>query len=95
MGLWEVFKKYGYFVRQRDRVVAEIERLGPAAVVLVDYPGFNLRLAATLRKRYRQPLKILYYISPQVWAWNRGRIPRMARLLDLMLCHLPVRAGAL
>ena len=89
VGLWEVLKKYGYFVRQRDRVLAEIERLQPAAVVLIDYPGFNLRLAASLRKQYRRPLKILYYISPQVWAWNRGRIPKMARLLDLMLCIFP------
>ncbi len=89
VGLWEVLKKYGYFVRQRDRVLAEIERLQPAAVVLVDYPGFNLRLAASLRKQYGPDLKILYYISPQVWAWNRGRIPRMARLLDLMLCIFP------
>ncbi len=89
VGLWEVLKKYGYFVRQRDRVLSEIERLRPAAVVLIDYPGFNLRLAASLRKLYRRPLKILYYISPQVWAWNRGRIPRMAKLLDLMLCIFP------
>ncbi len=89
VGLWEVLKKYGYFVRQRDRVLAEIERLRPAAVVLVDYPGFNLRLAASLRKRYGRALRIVYYISPQVWAWNRGRIPRMAKLLDLMLCIFP------
>ena len=89
VGLWEVLKKYGYFVRQRDRVLAEIERLQPAAVVLIDYPGFNLRLASSLRKQYRRSLKMLYYISPQVWAWHRGRIPRMAKLLDLMLCIFP------
>ena len=89
VGLWEVLKKYGYFRRQFDRTLAEIERLAPAAVVLIDYPGFNLRLAAALRKRYRRPLKLIYYISPQVWAWHRGRIPRMAKLLDLMLCIFP------
>ena len=89
VGLWEVLKKYGYFVRQRDRVLAEVERLRPAVVVLIDYPGFNLRLAASLRKRYGRALRIVYYISPQVWAWNRGRIPRMAKLLDLMLCIFP------
>ncbi len=89
VGLWEVLKKYGYFRRQFDRVLAEIESLRPAAVVFVDYPGFNLRLAAALRKRYGQALRIVYYISPQVWAWNRGRIPRMAKLLDLMLCIFP------
>ena len=89
VGLWEVLKKYSYFRRQFDRVLAEIEQTAPAAVVLIDYPGFNLRLAAALRKRYRRPLKIIYYISPQVWAWHRGRIPRMAKLLDLMLCIFP------
>ncbi len=88
VGLWEVLKKYGYFRAQFARVLAEIKRLQPAAVVLIDYPGFNLRLAAALRRR-RLPLKIVYYISPQVWAWNRGRIPRMARLLDLMICIFP------
>ena len=88
VGLWEVLKKYGYFRAQFARVLAEIERLRPAAVVLIDYPGFNLRLAAALRRR-RLPLKVVYYISPQVWAWNRGRIPRMARLLDLMICIFP------
>ena len=90
VGLWEVLKKIGYFVAQRDRVVAEIVRLRPTAVVLVDYPGFNLRLAKTLRGLpVGRSLKIIYYISPQVWAWNRGRIPRMARLLDLMICIFP------
>ncbi len=88
VGLWEVLRKYGYFRAQFARVLAEIERLKPAAVVLIDYPGFNLRLAAALRRR-RLPLKIIYYISPQVWAWNRGRIPKMARLLDLMICIFP------
>lgn len=65
-----------------------IARLRPAAVLLVDYPGFNLRLAKALRRRSFDG-KILYYISPQVWAWNRGRIPKMARILDLMVCVFP------
>ena len=88
LGLWEVLKKYPYFRAQFAKVLAEIERLKPDAVVLIDYPGFNLRLAAELRRR-QLPLKIIYYISPQVWAWHRGRIPRMARWLDLMICIFP------
>lgn len=91
VGLWEVLKKYRYFRREFHRALGEIERLRPAGVVLIDYPGFNLRLAAALRKR-ALPLKIIYYISPQVWAWNRSRIPRMARLLDLMICIFPFEA---
>ena len=53
--------------------------------------GFNLRLAHKLRKRSPRQ-KIIYYISPQVWAWNRGRIKEMARSLDLMLCIFPFEA---
>jgi lipid-A-disaccharide synthase len=88
VGLWDVLKKYGYFKAQFDRMIEDIERTAPAAVILIDYPGFNLRLAKALRAR-RFAGKIIYYISPQVWAWNRGRIPQMARVLDLMLCIFP------
>ena len=56
--------------------------------MLIDYPGFNLRLAKTLRQRGFKG-KIVYYISPQVWAWHRGRIPKMGRWLDLMICIFP------
>jgi lipid-A-disaccharide synthase len=88
LGLWDVLKHYGYFRAKFHRMLADIERLRPDAVVLVDYPGFNLRLAKALRARLPR-LRILYYVSPQVWAWNRGRIPKMARWLDLMLCIFP------
>ncbi len=88
VGLWDVLLKYPYFRKQFYRMYREIQRLQPDAVVFVDYPGFNLRLARYLRrKRFRN--KLIYYISPQVWAWNRSRIPRMAKFLDLMLCIFP------
>jgi lipid-A-disaccharide synthase len=88
LGLWEVIRKYGYFREQFRQTLVEIEKNKPDAVVLIDYPGFNLRLARALRlKSPRQ--KIIYYISPQVWAWNRGRIKKMARWLDLVLCIFP------
>ena len=91
VGLWEVVKRYGYFRRQFRETLEEIAAARPDAVVLIDYPGFNLRLARALRRR--QPaLKIIYYISPQVWAWNRARIPQMAKSLDLMLCIFPFEA---
>ncbi|HEY5892821.1 MAG TPA: lipid-A-disaccharide synthase [Chthoniobacterales bacterium] len=88
VGLWEVIKNYGYFRRQFHRMIAEIGEIKPDAVILIDYPGFNLRLAKALRGKFPQ-LKIIYYISPQVWAWNRGRIPKMAKWLDLMICLFP------
>lgn len=91
LGLWEVIKKYGYFRGKFRRTVADIERLDPDAVLLIDYPGFNLRLARTLH-RGQNPRKIIYYISPQVWAWHRGRIAHMARWIDLMLCIFPFEA---
>ena len=88
VGLWEVLKRYGWFRQQFRRVLTEIAAQRPAAVVLIDYPGFNLRLAKALRQRGYGG-RIVYYISPQVWAWHRGRIPAMARLLDLMICIFP------
>jgi lipid-A-disaccharide synthase len=117
LGLWEVIRRYGYFRREFHATLREIETIRPDAVVLIDYPGFNLRLARAVRREIdvrsvrrtqsqsaeagkakndisagsiaRSPTfhpKIIYYISPQVWAWHRGRIKKMARFLDLMLC---------
>ena len=91
LGLWEVIRKYGYFRVQFHETLNEIQESKPDAVVLIDYPGFNLRLAHAVRKRSPRQ-KIIYYISPQVWAWNRGRIKEMARSLDLMLCIFPFEA---
>src|SRR5215212_4773373 len=51
VGLWDVLKKYGYFKRQFERILGQIEELKPDAVILIDYPGFNLRLAKALRDR--------------------------------------------
>src|SRR5262249_24832300 len=91
LGLWEVIKHYGYFRKQFHESLLEIKASRPDAVVLIDYPGFNLRLARALR-RQSPSQKIIYYISPQVWAWNQGRIKKMARWLDLMLCIFPFEA---
>jgi len=88
VGINDVIKNYGYFRSQLALAKAEIESEKPDAVVLIDYPGFNLRLAAAVRKA-GSPVKIIDYISPQVWAWNRARIPGMARTLDLMICIFP------
>ncbi len=97
VGLWDVLKKYGYFKAQFDRMLADIAHVQPQALVLIDYPGFNLRLAKAV-KRALPAVRIIFYISPQVWAWHRGRIPKMARYLDLMLCifpfELPLYAGS-
>src|SRR5262245_47407621 len=88
LGLWEVLRKYGYFREQFRQTIGEIQESKPDAVVLIDYPGFNLRLARALRQQSYNN-KTIYYISPQVWAWNRGRIKKMARFIDLVLCIFP------
>lgn len=64
-----------------------IIRSNPAAVILVDFPGFNLRIAQRIRKAYSG--KIIYYISPQVWAWHKSRIKIMKEVLDLLIVVFP------
>ncbi len=88
VGLWEVIRRYPFFRKQFQATISEIEAVQPSAVVLIDYPGFNLRLAHALHAKFPE-LKIIYYISPQVWAWNRRRVSQMAQSIDLMLCIFP------
>src|SRR5437899_8195895 len=91
LGLWEVLRKYGYFRKQFRETLKEILASKPDVVVLIDYPGFNLRLAHALQRQSPQQ-KVIYYISPQVWAWNPGRIKRMVPSVDLVLCIFPFEA---
>ncbi|MEA3189202.1 MAG: lipid-A-disaccharide synthase [Chthoniobacter sp.] len=88
IGFIDVLKSYPFFKKQFDATLSEIGRMHVAAVVLIDYPGFNIRLATALKKRAGAP-PIFYYVSPQVWAWHRSRIPKMARVIDLMMCIFP------
>ena len=88
MGIWEVLKHYSWFKEQFDHMLKEVIEAKPDALVLIDYPGFNLRMAKAVREALPKT-KIIYYISPQVWAWNKGRIPKMAELLDQMICIFP------
>ena len=88
MGVWEVLKRYGFFRERFYRMLAELREFRPDVLLLIDYPGFNLRFAAAV-KRECPETRIVYYVSPQVWAWNKGRIPKMVRLIDEMLCLFP------
>ncbi len=67
-------------------LLAEVDRRRPAAAVLIDFPDFNLRLAKELKKR---GVPVIYYISPQVWAWRRGRVKTIAQVVDRMLVLFP------
>ena len=91
IGFVEVAKKYGWFRKRFLALLEQIRRDQPDCLVLIDYPGFNLRMAEKVRK-YCPHTKIVYFISPQVWAWHRGRIPKMVRTLDLMMCIFPFEA---
>src|SRR5438445_484189 len=71
VGLFNVLRNYPMFRRIFDETVKTIAEEKPDAVMLVDYPGFNLRLARRCREL---GLRVIYYISPQVWAWRRGRV---------------------
>ena len=88
LGLWEVLKKYSYFKAKLEETAGRILEEKPDGVLLIDYPGFNLRLAKRLRAECYSG-KLIYYISPQVWAWKKGRIQTMAEMLDLMICIFP------
>src|SRR5690349_2899318 len=86
MGIVEVGRVFRKFLRAfRQLKSAAIER-SPDAVVLVDWPEFNLRLASTL---HRRGLKVIYYISPQLWAWRARRVNNVKRDVDLLLSILP------
>ncbi len=94
VGLWEVLKHYGFFRALHGETLRWIAEHRPRAVCFVDYPGLNLRLAAELRTRRLStpgggPIRALYYISPQIWAWKARRRFTMARDLDALAVIFP------
>lgn len=88
VGVWEVLRRYSWFKERFEEVVADLAASKPDVLLLIDYPGFNLRLARRVRDEL-PGVKIVHYVAPQVWAWNRKRIPQIARTHDLMLCLFP------
>ncbi|HET7537420.1 MAG TPA: lipid-A-disaccharide synthase [Candidatus Didemnitutus sp.] len=94
VGFVEVLKHYSFFKALFDATLRWIEQYQPRAVCFVDYPGFNLRLAAQLRERGLSlkgggKIQMLYYISPQIWAWKGKRRFTMARDLDGLAVIFP------
>jgi lipid-A-disaccharide synthase len=86
LGFWEVLKRASFFRSLLNRCEREIESRRPSCVLLVDYPGFNLRLAKRIK---RLKIPIVYYISPQIWAWGKHRIAMIKELIDQMIVILP------
>ncbi len=81
LGLFDVLKKIGVFKKLMNTVLDKIEQVKPDAVVLVDFSGFNLRLAKNINKRY----PVIYYISPQVWASRPGRVEIIRKFIDKLI----------
>lgn len=88
MGFTDVIKSLPKILRQLRQVCDFILDTEPSAVILIDYPDFNLRLASRLRKKGYAG-KIIQYISPTVWAWRRRRVQTMGKHLDLLLTIYP------
>jgi lipid-A-disaccharide synthase len=86
LGLAEVLRRYGFFRRVFNEMVKLARERRPDMVLLVDYPGFNLRFA---HKVHEMGIKVVYYVCPQVWAWHRSRIQKMARLVNRLLVIFP------
>ena len=88
MGLTEVIKKLPLYTGLERELLSKLNIFLPDAVILVDFPGFNLRLAKKIKKLLPDT-KVIYYLPPQVWAWNQGRTKTLAKYCDLVLCGLP------
>jgi lipid-A-disaccharide synthase len=92
VGIWEVLKNYGKFKNFFDQLLSLAAERKPDFIVLIDYPGFNLRFAKALRERFVggawRP-KVIYYVSPQIWAWHESRVHQIARDVDLLLAIFP------
>ena len=86
MGFFEVITHLNEILRNFKICQTDILLYEPDAVILVDYPGFNLRMAKFAKE---QGFKVIYYISPQIWAWKKGRIKKIKKYVDEMMVILP------
>ncbi|QAR32381.1 lipid-A-disaccharide synthase [Geovibrio thiophilus] len=86
IGFDGIIKKLPFFFKVRDVLLKKIEEIKPDAVILADYPGFNLRFAQKLEN---SGIPVIYFVAPQVWAWNYKRVKVIKRCVDLLLCILP------
>lgn len=86
VGFVEVLKRYRFFRSVLERVVEQARARRPELAILVDYPGFNLRLARRLR---REGVRVVYYIAPQVWAWKEGRVRALRDSVDDLIVVFP------
>lgn len=86
MGYKEVISHIAELEHKLNFCKRDLEAFGPDAVILVDYPGFNLKIAKFAKKR---GFKVYYYIAPQVWAWKEKRVSQLEKYVDKLFCILP------
>ncbi|MCP3967677.1 MAG: lipid-A-disaccharide synthase [Lentisphaerae bacterium] len=86
VGLIEVFKHIFTFIKIFRYLVKKAVAEKPDAIILIDYPGFNLRFAAQM---YKHNIPVIWYISPHVWTWGKKRIPKLAKFCRKMLVIFP------
>src|SRR5690606_12880512 len=86
MGFVEVLLNLKSILKNLKIVKKDLLAYRPDALVLIDFPGFNLKIASFAKQHN---IKVFYYISPKVWAWNTGRVKKIKRIVDHMFCILP------
>ena len=86
MGFAEVARNLRTILGLLDLARKDLQGYAPDVLLLIDYPGFNLRMA---RYAHDRGIRVVYYISPQVWAWKESRVRQIRQSVDLMLCILP------
>lgn len=92
MGFVEVLRKLPHHYRLLREIRTRLQRGDVALVIAIDYPGFNMRVASAARAA---GVPVLYYITPQVWAWGAGRLPKLARLITRAAVILPFEESLL
>ena len=88
LGFVEVIKHLPFIKKVQRDIIDEIKKRKVSEIVLIDYPGFNLNLAKKL-KHLELELKLIYYITPQVWAWGKGRVNKIKELFNKVLVVFP------
>ena len=86
LGFVEVLKHLPFIQQVQKKLISVIKQEKINCVVLIDYPGFNLSIAKKLKQ---QGVKIIYYVSPQIWAWAKGRVKKVKKFIDKMLVVFP------
>jgi len=92
MGFLEVAMNLRTILNNLKFCKTDIENFNPDALILIDYPGFNMRIAEWAHERR---IKVLYYISPQVWAWKKNRVYKIKKTVDKLYVILPFKRNSM